>query len=99
MERRNCSRAGLGCMGGSGAINLPAMRYPPRLSHLATRPVLVSRLAPTYAEAHQIDDEEAMQRIDTAMKGALREDLLAALWESLEGGTKRLEEAGLLEKV
>lgn len=76
-----------------------SMRYPPRLSHLCTRPVLVSKLVPTYALAHHLDDEEARLRLDRALTGALREDLLAATWDALVGGTKRLKEEGLLEKV
>ena len=35
------------------------MRYPARLAHLATRAVVVAKLAPTFAEAHHIDHEEA----------------------------------------
>jgi hypothetical protein len=75
------------------------MRFPPRLAHLATRSVVVSRLAPTYAEAHRIDDEEAAARLSRALQGPLLDDLLAACWEKLLGETKRLDEAGLLEKI
>jgi hypothetical protein len=75
------------------------MRYPPRLGHLATRQVVVSRLVLTYAQAHQLDDEEAQERLQRALAGRLYEDLLAATWDALLGGTKRLDEAGLLEKV
>jgi hypothetical protein len=75
------------------------MRYPPRLAHLATRAVVVAKLLPTYAAAHSLDDEEAQSRLDAALSGSLLEDLLAATWTSLLGGTKRLEEDGLLQKV
>jgi hypothetical protein len=76
------------------------MRYPPRLAHLATRAVVVAKLVPTYAAAHAIDDDEARTRLDAALTGgALLADLLASTWESLQGGTKRLTEDGLLEKV
>ncbi len=75
------------------------MRYPPRLAHLATRAVVVAKLAPTYAAAHSIDDEEARVRLEASLSGSLLEDLLAATWTSLLGGTKRLAEDGLLEKV
>jgi hypothetical protein len=75
------------------------MNYPPRLSHLANLPVLVARLAPTYAAAHGLDDEEARLRLDGALRGGLRERLLASTWQALLGTTKRLNEAGLLEKV
>lgn len=75
------------------------MRYPPRLGHLATRAVVVAKLAPTYGRAHAIDDDEARTRLSAALSGPLLEDLLAAAWASLLGGTKRLTEEGLLEKV
>jgi hypothetical protein len=75
------------------------MRYPPRLAHLATRAVVVAKLVPTYAAAHSLDDEEARARLDAALSGSLLEELLAATWTSLLGGTKRLDEEGLLEKV
>lgn len=75
------------------------MRYPPRLGHLATRAVVVARFMPTYAQTHQVDEEEAAQRLDQALTGRLLEDLLAATWTALLGSTKRLNEEGLLEKV
>jgi hypothetical protein len=75
------------------------MRFPPRLAHLATRAVVLSRLLPTYAQAHQLDEEEARGRLDTALRGPLLEDLLEATWRALLGSTKRLKEDGLLEKV
>jgi hypothetical protein len=75
------------------------LRYPPRLGHLATRPVVVARLVPTYALAHQIDEAEARQRLERAIAGSLWEDLLAATWEAMKGRVKRLSEDGLLEKV
>ena len=75
------------------------MRYPARLAHLATRAVVVAKLAPTFAEAHQLDHEEATQRLHTGLSGPLLEDLLAATWTALLAGTKKLDEEGLLEKV
>ena len=75
------------------------MRFPPRLGHLATRPVVVAKLVTTYANAHQIDEEEASQRLSRALAGPLWEDLLAAAWEAMKGKVKRLDEEGLLEKV
>ncbi|HEX8706295.1 MAG TPA: hypothetical protein VF815_46095 [Myxococcaceae bacterium] len=75
------------------------MRYPPRLGHLATRPVLVNRLVPTYAQAHQIDEEEAGLRLTRALAGRIWEDLLTATWEAMKGRVKRLDEEKLLEKV
>ena len=75
------------------------MRYPPRLGHLATRNVLVARLAPTYAAAHSIEDEEANSRLEIALQGRFLEDILASTWSAMLGNVKRLDEAGLLEKV
>jgi hypothetical protein len=75
------------------------VRYPPRLGHLATRPVVVNRLVPTYAKAHQIDEQEAAQRLERAISGHIWEDLLAATWEAMKGRVKRLDEQKLLEKV
>ncbi|HSP18786.1 MAG TPA: hypothetical protein VLQ79_04680 [Myxococcaceae bacterium] len=75
------------------------MRYPARLAHLATRAIVVAKLAPTFAEAHTIEHEEAVDRLNVALAGPLLEDLLAATWQALLGGTKKLEEEGLLEKV
>lgn len=75
------------------------MRFPPRLSHLATRAVVVAKLTPSFAAAHNLEDEEAGQRVDASLRGRLLEDLLEAAWESLQGGAKRLNEDGLLEKV
>jgi hypothetical protein len=75
------------------------VRYPPRLGHLATRPVVVNRLVPTYAQAHQIDEEEARQRLTRALAGSIWEDLLEATWVAMKGRVKRLTEDGLLEKV
>jgi len=75
------------------------MRYPPRLSHLATRAVVVAKLAPSYARAHAVEDDEARTRLSAALSGPLLEDLLEATWAALLGGSKRLSEEGLLEKV
>jgi hypothetical protein len=75
------------------------LRYPPRLGHLATRPVVVAKLVPTYAQAHQIDEAEAHQRLERAIAGSLWEDLLTTTWEAMKGRVKRLSEDGLLEKV
>ncbi len=78
---------------------MQAMRFPPRLSHLATKAVVVAKLGPTYAEAHSLDDEEAFIRLDRALTGPLLDDLLAAAWTALLGDTRKLTEEGLLEKV
>ena len=74
------------------------MRYPPRLSHLATKAVVVAKLGPTYAEAHTLEDEEAFIRLSRALTGPLLEDLLAATWTALSEGATKDEEA-LVQKV
>jgi hypothetical protein len=74
-------------------------KHPPRLAHLATRQVLVAKLTPTYAAAHHLDEDEAMQRLDRALRTHLLDRLLDATWTALLGKTKRLSEEGLLEKV
>jgi hypothetical protein len=61
--------------------------------------VLVNRLVPTYAQAHQIDEQEAGLRLTRALAGRIWEDLLAATWEAMKGRVKRLDEEKLLEKV
>jgi hypothetical protein len=75
------------------------MRYPQRLAHLATRAVVAAKLGPTYAKVHQLDDDEAIERVTRALATPLWEELLAAAWQALLGTSKRLDEAGLLEKV
>jgi hypothetical protein len=75
------------------------MRFPPRLGHLATRKIVVAKLWPTYAEAHRVDEAEAIQLLESALGGKLLDDLLEATWKALLGKTKRLDEQGLLEKV
>ncbi|MBZ4394352.1 hypothetical protein OWM54_29635 [Myxococcus sp. MISCRS1] len=75
------------------------MSYPPRLAHLATRAVVVAKLVPTYAQAHRLDEEEAAQRLTSAMSGRMLAALLDAAWTAMRGKTKRLTDDGLLEKV
>lgn len=75
------------------------MRFPPRLAHLATRAVVAARVLPTYSQTHQLDEEIARPRVEAALKTPLHDDLLAATWAALLDGRKRLDEAGLLEKV
>ena len=75
------------------------MRYPPRLAHLATRAVIAAKLAPSYAKTHTIEDEEAVNRLLRALSGPLWEELLGLAWEALLHGAKRLDDAGLVEKV
>jgi hypothetical protein len=75
------------------------MSYPPRLSHLATRAVVVAKLVPTYAQAHNIDEDEASQRLSAALAGRMLPELLEATWTAMRGKAKRLTDDGLLEKV
>jgi hypothetical protein len=75
------------------------MAFPPRLAHLATRPVVVAKLVPTYARAHHIDEEEAVTRLSQALQGTLLTSLLEEAWSTLRGKSKRLDDEGLLEKV
>ncbi len=75
------------------------MSYPPRLSHLATRAVVVAKLAPTYAAAHHVDEEEAAERLGRALQGSLLTQLLETAWAEMKGKAKRLNDDGLLEKV
>ncbi len=75
------------------------MAFPPRLAHLATRPVVVAKLVPTYSRAHHLDEEEAAQRLSQALRGRLLPSLLEEAWTAMRGKSKRLDDEGLLEKV
>ena len=75
------------------------MRYPPRLAHLATRAVVVAKLWPTFAAAHEMDEEEAEARLTSALQGQLLDELLAHAWEAMRQKAPRGEESALLEKV
>ena len=75
------------------------MRYPPRLGHLATRPVVVAKLAPTYAEANSIEDEEGIARLDKALQSPLLDDLIAAAWTALLATAATDDEEALVQKV
>ena len=75
------------------------MAFPPRLAHLATRSVVVAKLTPTYAHAHRLDENEAAQRLASALQGRLLPSLLEEAWRTMRGKSKRLTDEGLLEKV
>jgi hypothetical protein len=75
------------------------VRFPPRLAHLATRPVVVAKLWPTFAAAHNLDEEEAEARLTTALQGQLLDELLAHTWEAMRQKARRADESALLEKV
>jgi len=75
------------------------VRYPPRLAHLATRAVVVAKLWPTFAAAHEMDEEEAEARLTSALQGQLLDELLAHAWEAMRQKAPRADESALLEKV
>jgi hypothetical protein len=78
---------------------MPPPLHPPRLAHLCTRAVVVRNLVPTYAGAHDIDFNESAERLDTALKGALLNDVLDACWTALRASFKRVDDAEILDKV
>ena len=73
--------------------------YPPRLSHLATRAVLVAKLRPAFAAAHTISDEEATERLGQALSTSLLSELLSAVWAAMKRLKPRLSEGELLDRV
>ncbi|MBK7860226.1 MAG: hypothetical protein IPJ65_16750 [Archangiaceae bacterium] len=75
------------------------MSYPPRLGHLMTRAVIAARLRPTYAESHEIDEEEAQSRLERALTGQLWELLLHATWDALNDKKRKVDENAVLEKI
>lgn len=72
---------------------------PPRLGHLATRPIMVARLRPTFAKHHEIDEEEAEVRLQRALKGRLWELLLTTTWEALNDKKRKPPADAILERV
>src|SRR5262249_20720605 len=85
--------------GGRRRLAETSMRYPPRLAHLATRAVVVAKLWPTFAAAHQLDEDDARARLDAALRGSLLEELLAHTWNAMRVKHRRLDDATLLQKV
>ncbi len=75
------------------------MSYPPRLSHLATRAVLIAKFRPAFAEAHGLADEDADQRLESSFSGSLHTDLLSATWSAMKALKPRLSESELLDRV
>lgn len=73
--------------------------YPPRFAHLATRAVVTRKLAPTYAKAHAIDEEEAEIRLSRALGSPLLAELLEAAWRAVRASSTRLSDDELVEKV
>lgn len=78
---------------------LPRMNYPPRLAHLATAKIVAAKLVPAFAKAHLIDEEEARERLERALPGALLEQLLDATWSAMQASTRRFDETRLLDKI
>jgi len=75
------------------------MRFPTRLAHLATVKVVAAKLAPAFALAHRVDEDEARDRLEHGLPGALLDDLLEATWLELQAQSKRFDEARALEKI
>lgn len=72
-----------------------------RLPHVVTRADLVTMLAPTYAAARGVDEEEAAQRLAQALgaRGVL-DDLLSALSAGLRDARgPRTDEDALLDRL
>ena len=75
------------------------MSYPPRLGHLVTRAVMAARLRPTFAGSHEIDEEEAQERLERALSGRLWELLLETTWDALNDKKRKSDPDAVLERV
>lgn len=75
------------------------MAFPPRLSHLATQRIVVAKLVPTFSAAHMIDENEAHERLMSALKGPLLNQLLDETWAAIVASAKSPDEEKLLDKV
>jgi len=60
---------------------------------------VVAKLWPTFAAAHEMDEEEAEARLTSALQGQLLDELLAHAWEAMRQSAPRADESALLEKV
>jgi hypothetical protein len=62
---------------------------------------MVSKLSPTYAQTHEVDVDEAVERVDRALErdATLRDQLLGACWAELVAKKRKVDEAALLEKI
>lgn len=61
--------------------------------------MVVTKLLPTYAEAHGLDDEEAVSRLTEALSGDLLDELLAAAWEAIKAKSPRLSDSERLDRI
>ena len=75
------------------------MSYPPRLGHLVTRGVMAARFRATFAESHEIDEEEAHERLERAFAGRLWELLLEATWNALSDKKRAVDPEAIVEKI
>jgi hypothetical protein len=75
------------------------MSYPPRLGHLVTRAVVAAKLRPTFANSHEIDEDEAQGRLERALEGRLWELLLESAWAALNDKKRAPDENAVLERV
>jgi hypothetical protein len=75
-------------------------RLPTRFLGLVTRSVLAEMLAHTYADARNIDPNEAYVRLDVALRNLkLIEGVQYAIWNALLAQKPKLDEAELVEHV
>jgi len=75
------------------------MSYPPRLGHLVTRGVMAARFRPTYAQSHEIDEDEAQDRLERAFGGRLWELLLETTWDALNDKKRAVDPEKVLERI
>jgi hypothetical protein len=75
------------------------MSYPPRLGHLVTRAVMAARFRPTFASSHEIDEDEAQERLERALAGRLWELLLESTWEALNDKKRKVDPDEVLERI
>ncbi len=72
-----------------------------RLPHVVTRADLVTMLAPTYAAARGVDEDEAVERLDQALAArGVMDELLSALSAGLRDAKgPRTDEDALLDRL
>lgn len=75
------------------------MSYPPRLGHLLTRAVMAARFRPTFASSHEIDEDEAQDRLVRALAGNLWEVLLDSTWFALTDKKRAVDPDDALDRI